>query len=1160
MLPRLALTAAAGALLVLGACSGGSSTVTRAPEPEPTPVVMLPAAAAALFTAGDKVTVLADEPNRDASGNRYREVNGHRFVCRGTEACTWTIVEDDDGDLVAQVEGDVAPRIAATPPPPPPPALPMPTLSDEAEQKLAAALANGESKTITVLPGETNRDANGNRYRDVDGARFVCRGAETCTWTVAKDDDGNLTVTGGGEMPLQIAATPPPPPPPALPMPTLSDEAEQKLAAALANGESKTITVLPGETNRDANGNRYRDVDGARFVCRGAETCTWTVAKDDDGNLTVTGGGEMPLQIAATPPPPPPPALPMPVPTDEAKQKLNAALEPGEPKRVTVSADETQRNANGHRFREVYGVLFVCQGDETCTWTITEAENGDLTIVGGGDVELQIAAAPTPPAPVPSGEAEKRLAAALEPGESKKVTVSADETRRDANGNRYRVVDGARFVCRGDEACTWTITKDADGNLTVVGDGDVDLQIAEVKQPTLPEAAKAEFTEARREITIRREDDRSPENLDANGNRYIDVNGYRFTCEGEGACSWTITRDGDGKLTIMTTGDVAEGEIHTVTPLNSAGIQKFLDPRSGEWDLFTLDSKASIVLNLVKLTCEGDEACQVQIQNNAEGRNLVWRGGGEPALERAQEFYDGLAYGSSDPIELSGDLGTALGTSDTSQAQWQTAGWESGLTVGAITTQSVTLAHIRNQPGEDEDKLSEDSATISNQWASRMSAGAEDGMEAIGHHVRVVATPSGSSGTFAGFKPGTPEDTQQNTYGAREAGVPKLMIELQADHVAANRPAAYSAGTLTWTAPINGGEPTAKSPTDMWMTGFSDIVRLGTDTAILTDDGTLHYQLLTNHDVDKVGAPYDGFGNHRTMAADTSVDIAGTVLIRGTSTVVPSAPTRTQSIGITRGVAGQFGTYNGVPGEFWCSGTSVTGCTVETAESGQQSLETAGAAGQLNFAPTTGAQVVGDTDWLAIGSWALAMDDGPTVFGAFVDHPAQLNDTPTLRSFAGLATYDGQARGHYAEFNSGARESGVFAAAAKFNADFGDATADGDIYGTLRSFTTTAHGGKPADRSAWRIDFASADEREEFNFGVDQNGFSLPLTGVWGPESDNRIVGETNFRFYRGPDVSTVLSTKATAIAGTFAATSGRNDDDYDLSLIGAVGATRVTP
>ena len=969
-----------------------------------------------------------------------------------------------------------------------------------------------------------------------------------------------LGACSSGSKTVTKDAAPPPPMAPIVMLPAAA-------AAAFPTGDT-TITVAPDEATRDANGNRYRDVNGYRFVCTGAEVCTWTVTKDADGDLTVEVMGDVARRIAAAPPPPAPF---MPSVSDAAKTALNEALTAGEPKKITVAADEADRDADGNRYLDAYGVRFVCRGSGTCTWTVTEDADGDLTVEVMGDVARQLAAAPPPPAPfMPSvsDAAKTALNEALTAGEPKKITVAADEADRDADGNRYLDAYGVRFVCRGSGTCTWTVTEDADGDLTVEVMGDVARQLAAAPPPpapiaSLPAAAKAAFPLSQYVVTVQGVSGAPTTNArqDSRGNWFRDFNGYRFTCRGAAACTWTITKDADGELEVASTGNVEPGAIYSVRSLGNSGIERFFDARSGAWDGFVLAPGKTRDVNLVRVACAaGGEPCDVVIDRGVSGTNrLLVSRGGALSFSRAQEFYDGLAYSgdngrrSDDPVELSLDLGTAAAA--TGVAPWQ----RSANAAGVGDYRAFTMAHVRAASAGD------GQAPASSGW------GAAGG---LGHQVRVQATqvfPSGRSGMFAGFKDGTSASDRGNTYGARQAGVPRLAIDLAATHNVANRPIDTVAGMLTWTVElaektegrVEYADAITRSPTDMWTKGFVAKTPLGEDTADdASDDGILHYQLFTDYDVDKKVDPQADFGDF--TGSTTGESITGTVLIVGAGGVVPNGPPAPPQVIGSTAVAG---TYNGVPGTFTCAGTGVTattGCSVSGA-SGGQTLTTLAANIALNFTPTTGAQVVEDTDWLAIGSWALKMGDGATgatVYGAFVEHGTPHTHAGAHTQAVGLATYNGQARGHYAEFDNGTRGSGVFAATAKFNADFRGATQDGNIYGTLRSFSTTAHGQETAvDRSAWAIDFASAADPHEFSFsggGEDHlQGFTPDLTGKWGAGSDNTLVGDARLKFFRSKIATTVQPTQPTAIAGTFAATSGPNDDNYDLSLIGAVGAKR---
>ena len=647
---------------------------------------------------------------------------------------------------------------------------------------------------------------------------------------------------------------------------------------------------------------------------------------------------------------------------------------------------------------------------------------------------------------------------------------------------------------------------------------------------TLPAGAADAFPTGDTTFTIRSDETMT----DDNGNRFKDVNGYRFICTGEDACVVTVTKDADDMLSVETSGMLRRGEVPAVT--NAIAIMRFLRPESGNRQQFLLAAGANMEQNDVTMTCPAASTagCTVVIETRGTGANQVHDvigTGGVTFVSLYPDFYEGLAYfdgTDGDPMEFSSDLGAGI------------AGFDA---VKLGNDKGATIAHLRSEPAAGE-------APASSRWNT----------SARNIRVDVTATPvymTGRSGMFAGFAAGTSASDMAKTYGATETGDRRLALELAATAAA---PPGGTWATFAWDVelPEKTGDSVAfadaltRSPDSMWTTGFSDTVRLGADTSATDDNGALHYQLFTDFDANKKVDPVGNFGDVAAVGA-----IAGTVLVVGDDDEVPDAVPDSQSIVS----GGTNGTFNGVPGTFVCSAAT---CTVTTDADGDQTL----AGGTLNFTRTPGAQVVEDTDWLAIGSWAVKMDGGATVFGAFFEHAGLGNQSHegAHQQAQGPATYNGIARGHYAEYNDGARQAGVFAATATFEADFGnniqDGTGDGEIYGMLRGFSTTEHGMETAaDRDAWQIDFGSAASPYSLAFegsgGTDEAGFTIDASGRWGAEDDNTLGGEGFFKFYRrtGSDIS--LYTRPTAIAGAFAATSGTNDDNYDLSLVGAIGAKR---
>ena len=660
----------------------------------------------------------------------------------------------------------------------------------------------------------------------------------------------------------------------------------------------------------------------------------------------------------------------------------------------------------------------------------------------------------------------------------------------------------------------------------------------------LPDAAAARFTDPRVSFTVG-EAPASADQTDTGvrtdryGNRFRDVNGYRFVCEGGGACSWTILRDSDGMLSMTTIGDVRPGVVPSVKKLQDEGIEQYLEPASGDWQDFIVPAGGSRDLNLVRLACPaGGEACSVEIEIRGADRYLV-ESGGAIALSRAHMFYDGLAYWEDVPRRRQDDP-RAFGRS---MEQAIRVNFSSIVREGEGDDAWLTLSHHRAATA-DKDTLP--------------SASAWGGENSIQQRVNVAPTAvsSGESDMkFAGFAESTSAENMAKTYGA-VAVDRRLGLDVAASYDTANLPAAYNRPSMAWTvelpaAKTNGmfafADADSRSSADRWSMGFTRTMRLGEDTgADMTDDGTLHLQVLTDYDTAVTMAPGMNFGY-----ANEGDTIPGTVLIAPGGGAVPAAAPASQTVPDGNGAPG---TFDGVPGVFACDGGNT--CTVATSPAGVQTVS----GGDLEFTPTTGALMIADdTDWLAIGSWAVAMDDGATAYGAFVDHGSDpFQSAANLLAARDEYTYDGRALGHYAEYADGDREAGVFAATARFVVDFDTASNPGDLYGVLRDFSTTAHGGTAAmERAAWRIDFASADSPYTLVPANDQHGFNPGATGKFGPGDDDTLTGYSWMRFYRPPPETGREFRAASGIGGTYAFTGTDADNKYNLTLIGAFGAKR---
>ena len=689
---------------------------------------------------------------------------------------------------------------------------------------------------------------------------------------------------------------------------------------------------------------------------------------------------------------------------------------------------------------------------------------------------------------------------------------------------------------------------------------------------TLPAGAADEFPAGDTNITIRSTD---PE--DGNGNRFVDRFGYRFVCLGGDACIVTVTKGADGMLSVETSGMVQRGEAPAVTIPTAR--TRFLAPAPGSENMrqqFFLMAGMSRSQNGVAMNCPAASAagCTVIIETRTQGTGGtattttdVAATGGVTFTSGYPDFYQGLAYyratearDGDDPLSLSMALPTT-GSGRTEEAgNGRTTAW---LRRPAMSEDAAPATFDNNDPVTPGDPSDDQPASI---WGGDANIEQE---VTVDH-----GTPSeDSNNVFAGFAEGTSEANMARHYGAAAVrrGLGVIVTAVSDDiaddptSIGADLRPGYVHSSLNWVAELPVDRTTAsdgtksfpfagsdmRSVADRWSQGYVKTMALGDDTANdMSDDGTLHVQAFTNYEIDGTAEPGGTFGDINTGGANGA--ITGTVLVATGGSVPAAAPDSQTITG-----SSTPGTFNGVPGVWACTTT----CTVATASSGAQTLSGGGA---LTFTPTDGARVVaGDSDWLAIGSWAVEMDSGHTVVGAFFNGGDPFSTSQAanmgLRNLRGEATYDGIARGHYAEHNDGARDAGVFSATTKFVVDFGTTTSDSGsgIYGMLRNFSTTSHGAAMAEsRSAWEINYGSEDSKVVLDYSSNHVfGFGGPISGKWGSESDNRLAGAIDMRFF-GPD--NAAGVHPTGLAGSFVVNSATNDDHYDLRMIGALAAERT--
>ena len=189
----------------------------------------------------------------------------------------------------------------------------------------------------------------------------------------------------------------------------------------------------------------------------------------------------------------------------------------------------------------------------------------------------------------------------------------------------------------------------------------------------------------------------------------------------------------------------------------------------------------------------------------------------------------------------------------------------------------------------------------------------------------------------------------------------------------------------------------------------------------------------------------------RTLALGTdpaaSFDIAADMF--------PTAGVSTYTDGTTAGAVQSVvipGTYQGAPGDFYCSGT--TACSATVTATGAIDL-----AGTWHFIHDEGAMVTHpDPNYLYFGWWLQKDGTGtPDNVGAFMGMAGTATFTTADLSTAvtGSATYAGPAAGKFAISNPiGADDAGHFTADAMLTATFGanDAPNNGGVSGMLDNF------------------------------------------------------------------------------------------------------------
>ena len=321
------------------------------------------------------------------------------------------------------------------------------------------------------------------------------------------------------------------------------------------------------------------------------------------------------------------------------------------------------------------------------------------------------------------------------------------------------------------------------------------------------------------------------------------------------------------------------------------------------------------------------------------------------------------------------------------------------------------------------------------------------------------------------------------------------------------------------------------------------------------DLGTANRPDVASGSFDRTSAPPKSFdmmdrGFDDQAAKDTAItncaaDTACEARVRG-------IPVRNTDRHPYRWTAEAGGTLGGASGTFRCgeaASTADTSCTVQNTGGGFVF------AGPWRFVPSSGTVGVrvNDSEYMWFGWWArqtveheegTPADVHPTDDWAFgVGHGG--NAVTTFAGATGPATYQGPAAGRYAVFEPATGESshGSFTASATLNANFGNATDEGTISGTITGFSNDP-------------DWSLALKEGTIGSGVvavETDGVTWTINGV----PDDSGQWEADFYSNLPTDTAGLAQVQPHGVAGTFAAQYDGSGVGPTAAMIGAFGAHR---
>ena len=304
------------------------------------------------------------------------------------------------------------------------------------------------------------------------------------------------------------------------------------------------------------------------------------------------------------------------------------------------------------------------------------------------------------------------------------------------------------------------------------------------------------------------------------------------------------------------------------------------------------------------------------------------------------------------------------------------------------------------------------------------------------------------------------------------ADVEKLFSALDRPEIADIRVTVRHGAAPTMSGTILGTPPTSVAGLETaGAAGQLGGWRGGTYTAADEDAGTADTIVLYTNVEASGTQPFSGDGGKYSTANGLDNDgnlpiTADTDAMLIASSAFPTGPGIRTHAADAAGMARIAGSFDGASGAFVCETTDST-CTSSVKHGGGYTL----AGGSWKFVPAAGAMVATiDTEFQYFGWWLRETGDSFAVGAFHASAGGAADEFAGLAALQGQATYRGPAVGTVAiQPQVGEGSAGGFTAMATLEVDFGDATVEGTVEGTVRSFRVNG-----VSMPSWSVELGTA--------------------------------------------------------------------------------------